>query len=66
MSRIFHIVFIIYVTWYKHEMTHRIAYAQGRRMKWEYMVIIDTVFGVLLGGLGTVGQRLTGSLGCIH
>ena len=34
MSRIVHIAFIIYVTWYKNEMTHRIAYAHGHRMKW--------------------------------
>ena len=34
MSRIVHIEFIIYVTWYMHEMIHRIAYAQGHRMKW--------------------------------
>ena len=33
MSRIVHIAFMIYVTWYRHEMTHRIAYARGHRMK---------------------------------
>ena len=33
MSRIVHITFIIYVTWYRHEMAHRIAYARGHRMK---------------------------------
>ena len=30
------------------------------------MVIINTTFGVLLSGLSTVGQRPTGSYGCIH
>ena len=34
MSRIVHIEFIIYVTWYRHEMAHHIAYARGHRMKW--------------------------------
>ena len=29
MSRIVHIAFIIYVTCYRHEMAHRIAYARG-------------------------------------
>ena len=27
MSRVFHISFIIYVTWYRHAMVHHIAYA---------------------------------------
>ena len=27
LSRVFHIEFIIYVTWYRHEMGHHIAYA---------------------------------------
>ena len=34
ISRIVHIAFIIYVTWYKHEKAHHIAYACGHRMKW--------------------------------
>ena len=34
MSIIVHIKFIIYVTWNRHEMGHRIAYARGHRMKW--------------------------------
>ena len=34
MSRIVHITFIIYVTWYRHDMEYRIAYEQGHRMKW--------------------------------
>ena len=34
MSRIVHIVFIIYVTWYRYVMAHRIAYARGHHMKW--------------------------------
>ena len=34
MSKIVHITFIIYVTWYRHEMAHRIAYAWGHLMKW--------------------------------
>ena len=28
ISRVVHIAFIIYVTWYRHEMVHHIAYAQ--------------------------------------
>ena len=32
----------------------------------ECMVIINTTFGVSLGGLGTVGQCPTGSHDCIH
>ena len=28
MSRVVHITFIIYVTWYRHAMVHHIAYAQ--------------------------------------
>ena len=47
MSRIVHIAFIIYVTWYRHAMAHRIAYARGHRMKGcECMVWINTAFGV--------------------
>ena len=47
MSRIVHIAFIIYVTWYRHEMAHRIAYERGHRMNGcECMVIINTAFGV--------------------
>ena len=34
MRIIFHIAFIIYVTWYRNEMAHRIAYARGHCMKW--------------------------------
>ena len=34
MSRIVHIEFIIYVTGYRHEMSHRITYARGHHMKW--------------------------------
>ena len=34
MSIIVHIAFIIYVTWYRLEMAHHIAYAWGHRMKW--------------------------------
>ena len=34
MSKIVYIAIIIYVTWYRHEMAHRIAYAQGYHMKW--------------------------------
>ena len=34
MGIIAHIAFIIYVTWYRHEMAHRITYEQGHRMKW--------------------------------
>ena len=34
MSIIVHIAFIIYVIWYRHEMTHHITYARGHRMKW--------------------------------
>ena len=34
MSGIVHIAFNIYVAWYRHEMTHRIAYAREHRMKW--------------------------------
>ena len=34
MSRIFDIEFIIYVTWYRHEMAYCIAYTRGHRMKW--------------------------------
>ena len=37
MSRIFHIAVIIYVTWYRHEMAHRMAYARGHRMKWVWV-----------------------------
>ena len=33
MSRIVHIAFIIYVTWNRHERTHRIEYARGHCMK---------------------------------
>ena len=33
MSRIVHIAFMIYVACYRHEMAHRIAYAQRHRMK---------------------------------
>ena len=33
MSRIIHIAFIIYVTWYRHEMAHRIVYARGHRIE---------------------------------
>ena len=28
MSRVVHIAFIIYVTWYRHAMVHHIAYAR--------------------------------------
>ena len=28
MSRVVHITFIIYVTWYRHAMVHHIAYAR--------------------------------------
>ena len=34
MSIIVHIAFIIYVTWYRHEMENRIAYARGHCMEW--------------------------------
>ena len=34
MSIIVYIAFIIYVTWYKHEMARLIAHARGQRMKW--------------------------------
>ena len=34
MSRIVHIAFIIYVTWYRYEMAHHIAYARAHHMKW--------------------------------
>ena len=33
MSRIVHIAFIIYKTWYRHEMAHHIPYARGHHMK---------------------------------
>ena len=34
MSEFVHIVFIIYVTWYRHEMAYHITYTRGHRMKW--------------------------------
>ena len=67
MSKIVHIAFIIYVTWYRHEMTHRIAYAQGHRMKWVGVHGYNQhCVWYLIGVLNTVGQRPTGSYGCIH
>ena len=33
MVRIVHVAFIIYVTWYRHEIAHLITYARGHRMK---------------------------------
>ena len=45
MSRIVHIEFIIYMTWYMHETTHRM---QGdiAQNGCECMVIINIAFGV--------------------
>ena len=34
MSGIVRIAFIAYVTWYRYEMAHHIAYAWGHHMKW--------------------------------
>ena len=46
MSRVVHIAFVIYVTWYRHEIALCIAYAPGHRMNGCEMVIINTAFGV--------------------